>query len=171
VPALAAAQEPVITSGGAGWQNKGAKALSFGLPAAGGASAGLVWFLDPSHAIDLDIIGTGAFRVGDFGVDEEDGGDEIELQFDFVVGYRMYGWRSGNTTTFIEPSVSLGSSTEDFGDNLRFGVGGSFGIEHMFADRFSLLGAVGLGLEFTDGFDSWELATFQTGLFANFYFD
>jgi hypothetical protein len=150
--------------------NKGTKALEFGLPAGGGGSVGVEYFLDATSALDLDFVAPGLFKFGKT-QDPATGNSTTDLVFDFTIGYKMVKAHEGRVTTFIEPAIELGSDTSNFGDNFHAGIGAVLGVEFWVAPQFSLGGAVGVELNFTNKFNDFVFQTFNTGLFASIYWD
>ncbi len=141
-----------------------------GLPAAGGISAAVEYFVAADAALDLDFQAPGAFNFGK--TEDRDGQlDDHDLTFDFTIGYKMYKAHEGKVTTFIEPALELGGDTSNFSTTFHAGIGAVVGAEYWVAPQFALGGGVGLALDFTNKFKDFDLHTFNTGLFASFFWN
>ena len=159
VPSAALAEEAASTEAKPAI-GKEVKGLSFGLPAGGGPTAGLTYFLDSKSAIRADV------------------GLNIPVQPDFGFnlsvegGYRMYMPNAGRLYPFLQPGAFIRSDAgKDFFDTaaLTIALTGGIGAEYFFTERFSVSGQTGLALAFANEFDDIALTTGTSALFANFY--
>jgi hypothetical protein len=125
----------------------------------------LVYFLSDKAAVDA-IVGLNFHRKQ--AVDAMGNGvDSNLLGFALGAGYRMYTSKN-NLRSFIEPQLVL--SWGDTSDSATFGVnaGAAFGLERNLTPWFSISGAVGGSLNFTNSFKDIQLAT-SANLAANLY--
>ena len=125
----------------------------------------LVYFLSDKAAVDV-IVGLNFHRhdVANAGLPPS---TTNLFGFAVGVGYRMY--RSKNTLrSFIEPQVVL--TWADTADSATFALtpGAALGLERNLTPWFSISGAVGGSLNFTNSFKEIQVAT-STNLTANLY--
>ena len=169
---------PAATGGAAEAYHDGT--LGFSIPftviaGAVGAGAGepvptvdVVYFLDDKTALDL-IVGLNFHREQ---VAAAMGGAATTANLLGIaagLGYRMYSVKK-TLRSFLEPQVVVSwpdtSSTATLGVNL----GASFGLERNLTPWFSVSGALGLALNFTNSFKDIQFAT-TAKLAANLYWN
>jgi hypothetical protein len=125
----------------------------------------LVYFLSDKAAIDV-IAGVNFHRQ-----QADDGmGNVIDNNlFGFAVGagYRAYSAKHA-LRSFIEPSVVLAWPDTAASETFTIDVALQFGLERSVTSWFSVSGAVGAGLDFTNSLKDIQLAT-QVNLAANLY--
>ncbi|HEX4419471.1 MAG TPA: hypothetical protein VH165_16275 [Kofleriaceae bacterium] len=125
----------------------------------------LVYFLNDKAAVDL-IGGLNFHRKQ--ATDATGAAVDTNL-FGFALGagYRAYSSKN-SLRSFIEPQVVL--SWPDTSDSATFtlNAGVEFGLERNITSWFSISGAVGGGLNFTNSFKDIQIAT-QANLAANLY--
>jgi hypothetical protein len=125
----------------------------------------VVYFLNDKAAVDL-IGGLNFHRKQ--AVDAAGNSTDTNL-FGLALGagYRMYSSKN-NLRSFIEPQLVL--SWPDTSDSTTFtlNAGVEFGLERNLTSWFSISGAVGGGLNFTNSFKDIQIAT-QANLAANLY--
>jgi hypothetical protein len=152
--------------------------LTIDLGALGGTTetvptANVLYFSDPTTAFDL-IVGLNLHHTED----TTTGNPPVPVAggtiFGVAVGagYRMYKHHSARIHTFLEPSVLV--AINDFGnaaDTVSLRAGAALGAEAMFTEWFSVSGTIGAGVSFTQKFKDIQLATFTSGLSANFYWE
>ena len=82
-------------------------------------------------------------------------------------GYKMYKAR-GPVHAFVEPTVVVAWGDTANTASLGLRLGGRFGIEHTIGDWFTLSGAIGGAISFTDKFHDIQVIP-TASLAANFY--
>lgn len=140
----------------------GRKGLSFGIPSGGGTTVGFAYLLSNDAALRLDVgldiplkqtVGSAGFG---FSVD---------------AGYRMYMWRIGNLSPFVQPGLFMAKPAADSSFNqFALALTGGVGAEYFFWNEFSISGQTGIAFTTTNKFNDIKLNTGTTALLANFYF-
>jgi hypothetical protein len=148
--------------------------LAFALPSGGfspSGTANLRWFADNATAYDL-ILGVNLAKTSDTTMGNPPVTVPGATTFGATVGFglRMYKHHSERVHTFLEPFALLSDKDfSAFADVLAISVGAQMGAEVMFADWFSVSGAVGLEADFTNKFKDINVGTATGGLYANMY--
>jgi hypothetical protein len=125
----------------------------------------LVYFLSDKAAVDV-IVGLNFHR--NHTVDAMGGAvDTNLLGFALGAGYRMYSSKN-NLRSFIEPQLVLSWADTAASDTFGVNAGAAFGLERNLTPWFSISGAVGGSLNFTQSFKDIQLAT-SANLAANLY--
>jgi hypothetical protein len=126
----------------------------------------IVYFLDSSSALDI-IVGLNFHRKQVAGAAGAAATDTNLLGVAGGLGYRLYSMKKG-LRSFLEPQVVISwpdtSATATLGVNL----GASMGLERNLTPWFSISGALGAALNFTNSFKDIQLAT-TAKLAANLY--
>jgi len=125
----------------------------------------VVYFLSDKAAVDL-VVGLNFHREQ---VVDAMGNPVDSNLFGFALGagYRMYSSKN-NLRSFIEPELVL--NWADTSNSATFGInaGAALGLERNLTPWFSISGAVGGALNFTNSFKDIQLAT-SANLAANLY--
>lgn len=125
----------------------------------------VVYFLSDKAAVDL----IGGVNFHHKQVFDAAGASSDTNVFGFAigVGYRMYSSKN-NLRSFIEPQLVLSMPDTATGSSFTANAGAAFGLERNLTPWFSLSGAVGGSVNFTNSFKDIQLAT-SANLAANLY--
>jgi len=139
--------------------------VTSGGPAVGAPTVDLVYFLSDKAALDV-IAGINLHRQHTVDV-MGNAVDSTLFGFAVGAGYRMYSSKN-NLRSFIEPQLVLSWANTSNSDTFAIDAGAAFGLERNLTPWFSISGAVGASLAFTQSFKDIQLAT-SANLAANLY--